>query len=322
MAVWEEIVDYTVPTSTNSTTISGLNITKDDFIKVNITHFVNNNNGTSLRWSVNGDSNESNYYRQFLQGNGSSLGLVLRAAAASIAGTSSLVSSPAYSTTYFKVSENNKVNSFSNGTVVSSSPDVTYVYSTTTANHSSITSLTIYSSAGGTTLSAGTRIQIYRLTAQKVADITVASNTTQVDITGLNIDKSSEYLLIGDFTASVNTPLDLFINNDTNLSNYYSQLIEAYGSTSNAARLNRPYFSYSLANNTSLNYAHLKLSNIGSFTHQSYRINSIGTSNVGLTNYFSSTTSETINSVSEINIKAGDTNAIVSGSRFQLYKLY
>jgi hypothetical protein len=36
------------------------------------------------------------------------------------------------------------------------------------------------------------------LAAEKVADITVGSNTTQVDISSLSIDKDSEYLLVSD----------------------------------------------------------------------------------------------------------------------------
>lgn len=66
---------------------------------------------------------------------------------------------------------------------------------TSTFATSSITQLRIYfqSDLGGTA-ATGSRFQLYKLVAEKVADIIVPSNTTSVDITGLDIGKGGSII--------------------------------------------------------------------------------------------------------------------------------
>jgi hypothetical protein len=54
---------------------------------------------------------------------------------------------------------------------------------------SGITSFTLRSINNG--IGTGSRIQIYKLAAEKVADITVGSNTTQVDISVCRLIKTA-----------------------------------------------------------------------------------------------------------------------------------
>lgn len=323
MSVWEEIVDYTVPSNTTSVTLNNFGtITKDDFIKVFMTINNTSSGAGTIGLFPNNDTNDNNYYRQLIRAFDGSIGasrvnqfrfgLIGPNETGNING-------------YLKLSENNKLNVFGNynddnGSTVENN----FSYTTSTSNFTSITSLTLKSNQTNG-LGSNSRIQIYRLTAEKVSDITVASNTTQVDITGLNIDKGSEYLLVSDVVnQNVNSKQILaFVNNETTKTNYYSQLIFGSGSSAGASRRNQPFYLSSLNNETSLSYSYIKLSNIGSYTNQSYQIEKIGSSSPVLVNSFISSTSESISSINQINILSEDsTLAIGTNSRFQLYKLY
>jgi len=176
-------------------------------------------------------------------------------------------------------------------------------------------------------IGANSRIQIYRLTAEKVADVVApAGNNLQVDITGLNIQKGSEYLLVGylDNQQADGSTLGLFYNNETNNTDYYLQRIQGNGTSSAALRYNFPAITTTPSFEKSEFYTHIKLSNIGAFTTQSYSVGNMGTSNVIIYNDFTSSVAENINQITTLNIKSvSSTRAIIGGgSRFELYKLY
>jgi hypothetical protein len=320
MGAWTEIVDFTFTANETSRTFSGLNITKDDFIKVVVTHV--NSSGSVLNPALRANSSiNSNYTVQVLRGDGSTVG-------ANRAGTNVVDEIPANKTstsvTYLKLSENDRLNLFNNTTKTNDSGiNVMFNYTTSSGATftSGITSLT-YDSGVANSLGTGSRIQIYRLDAEKVADITVASNTTQVDISSLSIGKDSEYLLVSDLSnsgAQVNS-YRLFANDNTTDSNYYSQRIGGGGSSAYAGRFNVPYLSIHESNQRALSYVHIKLSEIGAYTYQSYVLSSLGTSSIFLENYFGSSTAENFTSITKLNV-VGATNSIGSGSRFMLYKL-
>lgn len=328
MSVWEEIVDYVVPSNTTSVTLNNFGtITKDDFIKIVGSYKSSASNALYVNLHVNNDTNNSNYYYQELQALDSSVASNrnnFSYIGVTVNGLTTVVN------TYIKISENNKVNYFSSGNFdTGSNVRTQFEYTTSVSNHSDIQSLTFNSgsSSGGTQtngISAGSRIQIYKLNAEKVADVVVNSNTTQVDITGLNITKDSEYLLVSDIDINASSTQSnyLFANNDTTLTNYYYQRITGNGNLDNADRGNEPRLNSVSANSSVLSYSHIKLSNIGAFTAQSYGIRNYGSSSIIITNSFLSSTSESITSINELNIKSNDSNGIGTGSRFHLYKLY
>jgi hypothetical protein len=320
MGAWEEIVDYTVPSNTTSVTLNNFGtITKDDFIKVHTTIVSNVGTPEDYRLLANSSIN-ANYHTQVIQANGSAAG-GLRENLNRISRGSA---SSAF--IYGKISENDRFNLFSNyNATQDSNVLLNFSYSTssgaTFAN--GITSFTLEAQVSNT-LGAGSRIQIYRLAAEKVADIVVSSNTTQVDITGLDIQKGSEYLLVSDnITAVQGTPLRLFPNDLTTNTNYYTQRIFASGSSSSSIRFNENIINGGQTLNTrQLSYIHIKLSNIGAYTYQAYTVNDYGTSNVFLINNFCSSIAENITNITKLNIVARETNGIGTGSRYQLYKLY
>jgi hypothetical protein len=333
MGAWTEIVDFTFTANETSRAFTGLNITKDDFIKIVFTHVNGSSSGSDIRLfpntaaGVNGFNTVTNYHNQLLEGNGTSPN-----ASRTNANNFSFIpgSSQNYVLSFLKLSENGKANFFSNEyRTINSSLRLRFKYITSSnlTYNDPITSLT-FSSDVSNGLGTGSRIQIYRLDAEKVADFTTTSNSTQVDIpvTGSldpAITKDSEYLLVADISnpqgsgsVAYLTPNDL-----TTLTGYYSQDIRATDSTALAARQNTPLFNFLDANERAISYSHIKLSEIGAYTSQNYVIRNLGTSSVRLQNFFISSTSEAITSIIKLNVFTGVSNAIGSGSRFILYKL-
>ena len=320
MGAWEEIVDYTVPSNTTSVTLNNFGtITKDDFIKVHTTIVSNVGTPEDYRLLANSSIN-ANYHTQVIQANGSAAG-GLRENLNRISRGSA---SSAF--IYGKISENDRFNLFSNyNATQDSNVLLNFSYSTssgaTFAN--GITSFTLEAQVSNT-LGAGSRIQIYRLAAEKVADIVVSSNTTQVDITGLDIQKGSEYLLVSDMVngSTSSNLIQLFVNNNTTRTNYYTQIILGNGSSAVAGRSNYPEFAGYGSGERMLTYSHIKLSNIGAYTAQNYSIRNYGTNTLSLWNNFLSSTFENLTSINQINIVSLSSNMLGTGTRFQLYKLY
>jgi hypothetical protein len=322
MGAWQEIVDYTVPSNTTSVVLDSFGtITKDDFVKVVLTIVAGSGGGGDYRLLAN-SSVTTNYHRQYILGTSSTVAAA-RENSASIAATETGQTSTVIA--YLKLSENDRLNIFANDTRRNdSSTQVLFGYVTSSGATfaSGITSLT-FTGDSANKIGTGSRIQIYKLAAEKVADITVGSNTTQVDISSLSIDKDSEYLLVSDIsTGGTGGQYDLFINDNTTATTYYSQGIFGIASSASAQRFNSARYASTPANRTTVVHTHIKLSNIGAYTAQSYEIRESGTSTVGILNYFLSSTSEAITSITKLNIKAEATNGILAGSRFTLYKLY
>jgi hypothetical protein len=330
MGAYTELVDFTFTANETSRTFSGLNITKDDFIKIIITH-VNASSGQfcdiqcfpNTTTGVSGFDTTTNYHSQRLTGTTTQV-IAARDNINKLNRTTEGNTSSAF--VYFKISENGKTNWFMNRTTSNNSNIETSFDYTTSSNltfNDPITSLT-FTSTETNGLGTDSRIQIYRLDAEKVADITTTANATQVDISSLSIGKDSEYLLVSDVASISNeafryrlTPNDL-----TTESGYYVQEIQGNGTTASAARFNVPAPTFVATNTRSLVYTHIKLSEIGAFTTQNYSIDQIGSSSVLVRNSFNSSTSEAITSITKLNIFDSFSNAsIASGSRFILYKL-
>ena len=315
MGAWELLQDLTVQSNTTSVVLNSFGtITKDDFYKIVFTSITATSQDNQVALYANTATTSTNYHSERLTG-GSSVSAERRNDSFFCDTEKNGVAESGIA--YLKLSQNDRLNIFVNSNKRISADLInqfSYITSSGATFSSGITSLT-FASTGPGSFATGSRFQIYKLAAQKVADITVGSNTTQVDIPNLSIDKDSEYLLVGDLTGAVAT--QLFINDNTTTTDYYSQRIEGDGSFAGAQLSNQPYYLL-----TGVGYAHIKLSNIGAYTYQSYGIRSYGTNSLRIENWFGSSTAENITSITKLNIKATVTNAILANSRFQLYKLY
>jgi hypothetical protein len=324
MGAWTEIVDFTFTANeTSREFILPETITKDDFISFKITHINPTGSGNELRLFANDDTTLTNYYVQSLDGNGTSVSAA-RINRQQICNT--IASGQNFIHGYLKLSENDKYNLFTNSyRQLTSSLQTTFFYITSTTSYTSgLDSLTLASERTDG-IGTGSRIQIYRLDAEKVADFTTTSNSTQVDIpvTGSldpAIGKDSEYLLVSDFIPQNSANIhNLFPNDLTTATNYYSQYIGGIGSSAFAGRVNRPEFASAFSSTQTTTYTHIKLSEIGAFTFQTYEVNN--RENVFLINYIGSSTSDAITSITKLNIVSDVTGGIGTGSRFILYKM-
>jgi hypothetical protein len=325
MGAYTELVDFTFTANETSRTFSGLNITKDDFIKVVMTLTTGGTNVT-VRMFPNANTTDTNYYRQSLSGFGSGVGAGrsnnnVFLSHNGVGGSTATIG-------YIKISENNRYNVFTNNhgsTTSSGDLNTAFIYTTQSGgtDTTSITSLTFTASVASA-INTGSRIQIYRLDAEKVADITTTANATEVDISNLSIGKDNEYLLIGDLklTSGPNY-VGLYVNGDRTNTNYYHQRVRGDGSTAGAVRANNPEYTGGGTGNSlnNLVYSHIKLSEIGAYTSQNYQLRFMGTSTPVITNSFESSTAENITSITQLNIGGVGGVTIETGSRFILYKL-
>ena len=324
MGAWQEIVDYTVPSNTTSVTLNNFGtITKDDFVKV-VVSLLNSASGSDSSFSLfaNSATTSSQYHSQQLVAYGTSIGA--GRTNTNFIGESEKNGVESFYSVYLKLSENDRLNLFAQSNKRNTSGvnnEFDYVTSSGTTFSSGITSLTL-SGSQSSSIGTGSRIQIYKLAAEKVADITVESNTTQVDISNLSIDKDSEYLLVSDIVPTSATNIVLGVNDVTATNQYYYQGLGAFGSSTYAVRENQGLMIYLPTGQKGLVHSHIKLSNIGAFTGQHYGFQDYGTAAPTILNRFQVSTTESITSITKLNILAQTTNAIQAGSRFILYKLY
>ena len=156
---------------------------------------------------------------------------------------------------------------------------------------------------------------------QLLADITVSvSAVTQVDITGLSLDKNSEYLLVSDLVNTTGSTASVFLFANGNVGTYYTQRIEASGTTISSTRYNASYVVEATTSSRGMALTNIKLTNSGYFVFQSEVQRGYGTSsNLLQIDYCSSTF--TTSGITVLNLVSGMTNCIGVGSRFQLYKI-
>jgi hypothetical protein len=157
-----------------------------------------------------------------------------------------------------------------------------------------------------------------------LADVEVTSASTNVTISGLNIGKNEEILLVAtDINVGSNRALRLNINGNNTASNYWHQKIQASGTTVSSARTNNGEFSLSIGGFNTATMCNIKLTESGFFVFQS-NMNSdyqpTSTVNVGLMSHYGTSTF-TSTSITSIRINASASNSIGVGSRFQLYRI-
>lgn len=315
MAVWEEIVDYTVPSITTQVDFTGLNITKDDFIKVVTSHAIGA--GQSLHIMVNNNNTNTNYYYQALN-----ISATSRTAERGNRPRFNRVQSNGFSTGYIKLAEDGTFNYWNDAKADVSSLSTSKIVGSSTFTMSSITQITFQGQDNAYNIGAGSRFQIYKLGAEKVADVTPASATNRFDITGLDIGKADEYLLVSDIDTSAAANFFLNANDDTTAANYRAQSIQVSGTGASINRRAEARYGTGFNDEKNLIHSHIKVTNDGIYYVQNYVIRDYGTNAVQLEDWFISSLSESLTDITELNVTSSASGAIGANSRFQLYKLY
>jgi hypothetical protein len=319
---YELVADVIVGTATTQVDFSGLNFGKDDDLMLVYDLLKPSTSSNEFYIYANANYTNTNYYTQQLYAEGTSVG----------AGRYNI---PLID--YLNQANNNSIGFVNikltnNGYVVFQNNINTRFYNSNTANihkryitstftATSLTSLR-FSSQVTNQISVGSRFQLYRLKAKKVADIIVSTATTQVDITGLSIDKDSEYMLVSDIVQTINSysNFSIFANGNNTGTNYYTQMLWAYGTVVSGQRLNASFI-YDINNSGScLAMTNLKLTNNGYLTSQSNIASTIGGANILIQKNYATSTF-TLTSITSLRIASSLANGIGIGSRFTLYKM-
>jgi hypothetical protein len=155
-----------------------------------------------------------------------------------------------------------------------------------------------------------------------LADITVGTATTNVDISGLSIGKGDEILLVSDIKNAITNSFvgSIFVNGETTITNYYSQRLLANGTSLSSLRANSSVYTTTTDDASTIAISKIKLTNNGYIVSQNDNVREYGLNTIMLeARYIASTFTAT--SITSLRINSNLTNAIGIGSRFQLYKV-
>lgn len=315
---YELIGDVMVASNTTQVDFTGLNIGKDDELLLVSENTNPTGSGASVLIFYNGNTTESNYYAQQLRGNGTSV-TGARANRGTIYYNEWGKRASAFTTiklanSGYAVAQSSATERFGNSTV-----ELWNFHSTSTFTMTSITSIRLYANQSGT-IGTGSRFQLYKPVAEKVADIIVPSNTTSVDITGLDIGKDGEYRLVTDTIASADCVFYLTPNGNDTLTNYYNQLLVATGTTVAGSRTNSPVLVSNNSSEKSLGCMNIKLTNSGYYVSQNSIARGYGGSAIQVTK-INTTSTATMSSITSLKATSSVANGIGANSRFTLYKM-
>jgi hypothetical protein len=153
---------------------------------------------------------------------------------------------------------------------------------------------------------------------QKVAEVTVSSNTTSVSLTGLDINTAKMYIL--QFlvkNAGTACFYYLFVNNNTTQTNYYTQYFGVGGTGTNAQRANDARFNYTNASSESFVCSFIGLTPDGKYKALTIDGRQTGSSTEVDLEFASSTF--TMSNITDLTIQAGSANQIAAGSKVILW---
>lgn len=316
---YELIGDVTVGSNTTQVDFTGLNIGKDD--ELLLVSDVVSPRYNELNLYVNANYTKSQYYSQELCAVGT--GYTSSRSNDSVFAYSSDVANKVLVSFNIKLTNSGHfiylargVRSYG-GSAVALHED----YGTSTGTMSTITSLRIeaYLANG---IEANSRFQLYKLVAEKVADIIVPSNTTSVDITGLDIGKDGEYYLVSDVSGSPlsNNYIMLYANDNNTATNYYSQMLRADNTNTIGVRYNSPMIAHAGLDQKMLIFSNIKLTDSGYIVNQSNGLMRYGGSTIELKKFYMTSTFTT-SSITKLRIAEQNGSQINANSRFTLYKM-
>jgi hypothetical protein len=321
MGAYTEIVDFIVPSNITTLDFTNLNITKDDVFYYKIT--LTNNSGTTNKYSLfpNDNITQSNYANTFIGNNGNSFFPTV------LSQEMCIIESNNNTTTmgegYLRILDNDLY------TVISQYSQT--AFSTTNITHrsnaskvtfpSGINKLTL-SSNNTNGISQNTRIQIFKLTAEKLFDFTVNTTTFEVIFSNLNIQKNEKYILVSDIYPKVaGARIHLEPNNITSTDYRMAGWVNQSQNT-----VSRPQILAFESDTSNICYSFFEISESNQYVLKTEAIGNI-ISNPTTTSHFQHQNFKVshfsiLNSITSLRIYADFTTRDINGSRFQLYKLY
>jgi hypothetical protein len=168
-------------------------------------------------------------------------------------------------------------------------------------------------------------VEVIVITYQLLSSVTTTSDTTQVDFTGLNIDKNDELLVSFDIPKSSNTvDLFLFINDNTTLTNYETSRRSIENSrTTIYSRANNSFITSLNSTNGSFGESRIKLleNNILNFNTKSISLIFPTPDGSTRNDEMMCFSNFTVSSINKVSIASSLSNEIKIGSKIKLYKI-
>jgi hypothetical protein len=316
MGAFEKIADVNITSATTSINITGLNITKDDFIMFRAV--VNNTGGLD-------------YYGVFPNGSGTLYAAMFSATSSNaisqtrnsrpdIIRAESNQNSNWFATA--KLSSNGSFNIFGQSSLNETSDIFIWMkHVTSITTYNNITSFN-FTRLGSATYGVGSRIEIYKLTTEKIADITTSSTTSEVEITNLNITKDNEYLLVSDLINGSSASELWLLPDDKTSNQFFHSSVKQSGSSHTVFKTGNPRIGSTSANTRMVGECRIKLANNGALTYQTKNNPRYGTTSNELEINNVTYANQDISTINKLTIKSQVSNQILTGSRFELYKLF
>ena len=154
-----------------------------------------------------------------------------------------------------------------------------------------------------------------------LADVVVTTATTQVDITGLNIARNKELMLSMTLIGNSSyVDVQLLINANYTVTNYYSQELYANGTGVSGERSNTAKLFYvATAGNSSHGVAYIQLGNTGYLQGLGMGIRQMGTAPT--INYKAVKSNFTSTTITSIRISGTEASSLGVGTRIRLYEV-
>jgi hypothetical protein len=329
MGAWELLGEVITTQTEQALTVSGLNITKDDLIYVDVD--VRNPSGGVRSYYLTPNAlaiSDSTGQAQRIATNFAGFTTVnsFIEAADNTARMQTNV--------YFKIGENNKVvGTYESNRGFGGFVHIALGHFVSVVDVPTVSSLTV-SSNNSNAFAANSRVSIYRLKAQKVADVILTQEAGSLTIAGLNIEKDSEYMMIsqifeaqdfvgagnnyklGATTPEANYPdtdwitQQMFFNNGVGINRYVGGNFAGLGAVSRGT------------NTTSFTMTRVFVGEDDRIRFQHFNVfNTLQTQSPFLQLFSRSSPGLTMSKIEALTVFT-DARLLGVNSRFELYKLY
>jgi len=155
---------------------------------------------------------------------------------------------------------------------------------------------------------------------EKIRDISLTEDVTTATLDNLDLDRDKAYMLV----VSIHNPTTLapyyylFFNEDTTLTNYYTQIIYAAATALSASRTNNPYFALASAGQDVFAFVKIIRTPDGYPRWQS-NIQYNNPPSINIIHYYGAR--NVVENVTRIDITSSEANGIGAGSRIMLFRV-